>query len=223
MVANGQLESPIATVESHFEVGEITFREILKDLKNLTSPLIGLLILQSNSAILTKRQWTLKFPFSSNLWVPYWVHSNTTWSTSQQHKKLSTQVSLDNTLPLIEHTPRNENSDSKNSINRLVEAIAWIATQQWRQAVTMLKTVSTNTIIFEGKNECFEFFEDLFHTMLKMQREMTEAVKINHFHAHLRNEALQTFRYISASNKNSWWRANCRSTKICHTRITSYS
>ena len=67
----------------------------------------------------------------------------------------------------------------------------------------MLKPVSTNTLIFDGKNEIFELFEDLFHTMLKMQPEMTEAMKINHFHAHLRKEALQTFRNISASNKKT--------------------
>ena len=67
----------------------------------------------------------------------------------------------------------------------------------------MLKPVSTNTLIFDGKNEKFEFFEDLFHTMLKMQPEMTEAMKNNHYHAHLRKEALQTFRNISALNKKA--------------------
>ena len=67
----------------------------------------------------------------------------------------------------------------------------------------MLKPVSTNTLIFDGKNEKFELFEDLFHTMLKMQPEMTEVMKINHFHAHLRKDALQTFRNISAVNKKT--------------------
>ena len=67
----------------------------------------------------------------------------------------------------------------------------------------MLKPASTNTLIFDGKNEKFELFEDLFHTMLKMQPEMTEAMKINHFHAHLRKEALQTFRKISAVNRKT--------------------
>ena len=57
----------------------------------------------------------------------------------------------------------------------------------------MLKPVSLNTINFDGKNEKFELFEDLFYTMLKMQPEMTEAMKTNDFHAHLRKEALQTF------------------------------
>ena len=39
--------------------------------------------------------------------------------------------------------------------------------------------------------------------MLKMQTEMTEAMKINRFQANLRKEALQTFRNISASNKKT--------------------
>ena len=119
---------------------------------------------------------------------------------SHQYQNLSTQVSQGNTLPVVEQTPRKQNSDANNSINRLADAIAGIATQQQPQAATMLKPVSTNTLIFDWKNEKFELFRDLFHTMLKMHSEMTEAIKINHFHAHLRKEALQTFRNISASN-----------------------
>ena len=52
MVANGQLEAPIATVELQLEVGDITFREKIIVMTNLTSPLIGLLFLQRNSTIL---------------------------------------------------------------------------------------------------------------------------------------------------------------------------
>ena len=122
---------------------------------------------------------------------------------SHQYQNLSTQVSQDNNLPMVEQTSRNQNSDTNNSINRLADAIAGIATQHRLQAATTLKPVSTNTLIFDGKNEKFELFEDLFHTMLKMQPEMTEAMKINHFHAHLRKEALQTFRNINASNKKT--------------------
>ena len=66
-----------------------------------------------------------------------------------------------------------------------------------------VKLVSTNTLIFDAENEKFELFEDLFHTMLKMQPKMTEAIKIEHFHAHLRKEALQTFKNINASNKKT--------------------
>ena len=122
---------------------------------------------------------------------------------SHQYQNLSTQVSQDSNLPVAEQTPRHQNPDANNSINRLADAIAGIATQQRPQTATMLKPVSMNTLIFDGKNEKFELFEDLFHTMLKMQPEMTEAMKINHFHAHLRKEALQTFRNISASNKKT--------------------
>ena len=104
---------------------------------------------------------------------------------------------------MVEQTPRNQNSDANNSIYRLVDAIAGIATQQQPQAATMLKPSSTNTLIFDGKKKKFELFEDLFHTMLKMQPEMTKAMKINHFYAHLRKDALQTFRNISASNKKT--------------------
>ena len=123
--------------------------------------------------------------------------------SSHQNQNLSTQVSQDNHLPVVEQTPANQNLDANNSINRLADAIAGITTQQRPQAATMLKPVSTNTLIFDGKNEKFELFEDLFHTMLKMQPEMTEAMKINHFHAHLRKDALQTFRNISAVNKKT--------------------
>ena len=122
---------------------------------------------------------------------------------SHQYQNLSRQVSLGNNLPVVEQTPRNQNLDANNSINRLADAIAGITTEQRPQAATMLKPVSTNTLIFDGKNEKFELFEDHFHTMLKMQPEMTEAMKINHFHAHLRKEALQTFRNISAINKKT--------------------
>ena len=51
------------------------------------------------------------------------------------------------------------------------------AAQQRPQAASMLKRLSSNTSIFDGKNGKFEIFEDLFHTMLKMQPEMTEAKK----------------------------------------------
>ena len=122
---------------------------------------------------------------------------------SHQCQNLSTQVSQDNNLPMVEQSPRNQNFDAYNSINRLADAIAGIATQQRPEAATMLKPVSTNTLIFDGEIEKFELFEDLFQTMLKMQREMTEVMKINHFHAFLRKEALQTFRNINASNKKT--------------------
>ena len=100
---------------------------------------------------------------------------------SHQYQNQSTQVSQDNNLPLVEETPRNQNSDTNNSINRLADAIAVIATQQRPQAATMLQAVSTNTLSFDGKNEKYELFENLFHTMHKMPAEMTEAWKLTIF------------------------------------------
>ena len=68
----------------------------------------------------------------------------------------------------------------------------------------MLKPVSTNTIILDGKNKKFEVSEDLLHTMLKMQPEMAQAMKTNHIHAHLQKEALQTFKkYKCIKQENS--------------------
>ena len=62
MVANGQLEAPIATVELQFEVGDITFKENFIVMTNLTSPSIGLLFIQRNSTILDMRHGILNFP-----------------------------------------------------------------------------------------------------------------------------------------------------------------
>ena len=65
MVANGQLEAPILTVELQFQVGDITFREKFVVMTGLTRPLTGLLFLQRNSTIFDMRQGTLNFAFFS--------------------------------------------------------------------------------------------------------------------------------------------------------------
>ena len=70
---------------------------------------------------------------------------------SHQYQNLSTQVSQDNNLPVVEQTPRNQNLDANNSLNRLADAIAGIGTQQRPQATTMFRPVSTYTLIFDGK------------------------------------------------------------------------
>ena len=68
MVANGQLEATIATVELQFKVSDITFRRKFIFKTNFTSPFIGLLFRQRNSTILDMRQGILNFPsFSRQL------------------------------------------------------------------------------------------------------------------------------------------------------------
>ena len=49
---------------------------------------------------------------------------------SHQQQNVSTQVSRDNNLPMVEQTPRNQNLDKNNSINCLADTIAGIASQQ---------------------------------------------------------------------------------------------
>ena len=65
MVANGQLEAPIATVELPFKVSDITFKEKFIFMTNFRSPFIGLFFLQRNSTILDMRHGILNFPFFS--------------------------------------------------------------------------------------------------------------------------------------------------------------
>ena len=64
-----------------------------------------------------------------------------------------------------------------------------------------IRPVHTTPMTFDGKNEKFELFEDLFHTMIEMQPAMTEQMKINHFHSLLRKGALQTLRNIHPINR----------------------
>ena len=119
----------------------------------------------------------------------------------------STDDTLETTLPAqqnpipinTQETPREPPVDS---INRLADVIMGMKTKQPSQTL-MVRPVSTTTLTFDGKSEKFELFEDLFHTMIKMQPDMTETMKINHFHSLLRKNALQTFRNINSTNRQT--------------------
>ena len=87
-------------------------------------------------------------------------------------------------------------------INRLAEVLVGMNNRPSAQTL-MVRPVSTTTLTLDGKSEKFELFEDLFHTMIKMQPDMTEAMKINHFHSLLRKNALQTFRNINTANRQT--------------------
>ena len=67
----------------------------------------------------------------------------------------------------------------------------------------MPKSLSTSMPTFDGKNEKFELFEDLFQTSLKIHPQLTEEEKINYFHSLMRGEALQTFRNLTLNNRNN--------------------
>ena len=87
-------------------------------------------------------------------------------------------------------------------ITRLAEVLVGMNNRPSAQTL-MVRPVSTTTLTFDGKSEKFELFEDLFHTMIKMQPDMTETMKINHFHSLLRKNALQTFRNINTANRQT--------------------
>ena len=87
-------------------------------------------------------------------------------------------------------------------INRLAEVLVGMNNRPSAQTL-MVRPVSTTTLTFDGKSEKFELFEDLFHTMIKMQPDMTETMKINHFLSMLRKNALQTFRNINTANRQT--------------------
>ena len=87
-------------------------------------------------------------------------------------------------------------------LTRLVDVLTGMTNKQTPQTL-MVRPVSTTTLTFDGKSEKFELFEDLFHTMIKMQPEMTETMKFNHFHSLLRKNALQTFRNIISPNRQT--------------------
>ena len=119
----------------------------------------------------------------------------------------STDDTLETTLPAqqnpisinTQETPREPPVDP---INRLEDVIMGMNTKQPSQTL-MVRPVSTTTLTFDGQSEKFELFEDLFHTMIKMQPDMTETMKINHFHSLLRKNALQTFRNINSTNRQT--------------------
>ena len=87
-------------------------------------------------------------------------------------------------------------------LTRLANVLTGMTNKQTPQTL-MVRPVSTTTLTFDGKSEKFELFEDLYHTMIKVQPEMTETMKINHFHSLLRKNALQTFRNINSANRQT--------------------
>ena len=56
LVANVQLETPIASTEMQFEVSDITLVDRFIVMANIATPSIGLLFLQHNGAVLDMRQ-----------------------------------------------------------------------------------------------------------------------------------------------------------------------
>ena len=119
---------------------------------------------------------------------------------SRSHLNQSYEViNLDTTIPAHERIATAADPDP---IARLADVLTTMQNRPTAQQLT-IRPVNSNTMTFYGKSEKIELFEDLFHTMIKMQPEMTEQMKINHFHSLLRKNALQTFRNISSANRQT--------------------
>ena len=123
------------------------------------------------------------------------------------HQQCVNDDTLDTTIPAqIPPVPTNNRDVPSEApidpIDRLADVIMGMNNKPSAQTL-MVRPVSTTTLTFDGKSEKFELFEDLFHTMIKMQPDMTESMKINHFHSLLRKNALQTFRDINSANRQT--------------------
>ena len=112
-----------------------------------------------------------------------------------QRQQSNHNVSLDTTLP----APDPEVPETaQDPLNRLADVLVNLQNKPHNMAI---RPVQKTPRTFDGKNEKFELFEDLFHTMIKMQPAVTEHMKINPFHSLLRKGALQTFRNINSINR----------------------
>ena len=86
-------------------------------------------------------------------------------------------INLDTTIPAHE---RIATAAAPDPIIRLADVLTTMQNRPTAQQLT-IRPVNSNTMTFDGKSEKFELFEDLFHTMIKMQPEMTEQMKISIF------------------------------------------
>ena len=102
-------------------------------------------------------------------------------------------TNLPDPKPEVPQTPQ-------DPINRLADVL--VNLQNKPHSMT-IRSVTTTPMTFDGKSEKFELFEDLFHTMIKMQPVMTEQMKINHFLSLLQKGALQTFTNINNTNRQT--------------------
>ena len=112
------------------------------------------------------RWWQKKMPhekFSTSSGHP------PTYRELTQSQNVIRQLSRGTTLSILENANKQTSKYYDTSINRLVELIAGIASQQRPTTSANLKPASTNTLSLGGKSEKVELFGHLFHTMLKMQ------------------------------------------------------
>ena len=117
-----------------------------------------------------------------------------TGANRQLHRQNSQKLN-DTVGSHADHNVSNSTAKPLDPVNQIALAIEKLANKNSPQSLFHHK----NALTFNGKNEKnekFEYFEDLLHTTLRMQPNLIEEMKINHFHAHLRGLELKTFKNI---------------------------
>ena len=107
-------------------------------------------------------------------------------------------IDLDTT---IQEQPSQRTAPSQESL--LSEAVCKLVDHTTKNDNhAYFKPVSIQSQTFDGKNEKFELYEDWFHTYLRMQPNMTETMKINHFHAHVHSHSTRSANYTRGHTSN---------------------
>ena len=81
-------------------------------------------------------------------------------------------------------------------VDKLLESLRNV-TQQNIGLPRLPKALSTTMPTFNGRNDKFENFEDLFMTSLKVYTNISEEEQIHYFHSLLKDDALQTYRNMT--------------------------
>ena len=136
--------------------------------------------------------------------TPRMVPEFITGRPTQSMENPQNQDKIDPASPTTSHQAQETAGPNTvlDHLTRLADVLTGMNNKQSPQTL-MVRPASTTTLTIDGKSENFELFEDLFHTMIKLRPEMTETMKINHFHSLLRKNALQTFRNINSANRQT--------------------
>ena len=111
-------------------------------------------------------------------------------------------------FPQTEAPPRSSSLPPPNQkypdhiVDKLLESLRNV-TQQNIGLPRLPKALSTTMPTFNGTNDKFEHFEDLFMTSLKVYPNISEEEQIHYFHSLLRDDALQTYRNMTDTNRAS--------------------
>ena len=185
------------SVSKRIKDTEIGQREILKLIKNLSSKIDSL---------------SGQTPRTENSEVDH-VDIENQASTSRstvinELPPLEGQHMVTVVFPQTEIPPRLSSLQPPNQkyphhiVDKLLESLQNV-TQENIGLPRLPKALSTTVPTFNGRNDKFEHFDDLFMTSLKVYRSISEEEQIHYFHSLLRDDALQTYRNMTDRNRAS--------------------